>query len=61
MDATARIHHWAGRRGGVAGGGAGATSQERVESKRVNEFENMSDEELRQYIYGFKELDSKQD
>jgi hypothetical protein len=34
---------------------------QRVESKRVDEFENMSDEELRQYIYGFKELDSKQD
>jgi hypothetical protein len=33
----------------------------RVESKRVDEFENMSDEELRQYIYGFKELDGKQD
>jgi len=30
----------------------------RVESKRVDEFENMSDEELRQYIYGKKELDS---
>ena len=28
-----------------------------VESKRVDEFENMSDEELRQYVYG-KELDS---
>jgi hypothetical protein len=33
----------------------------RVESKRVDEFENMSDEELRQYVYGFKELDCKQD
>jgi len=30
---------------------------QRVESKRVDEFENMSDEELRQYIYGKKELD----
>jgi hypothetical protein len=30
----------------------------RVESKRVDEFENMSDEELRQYVYGNKELDS---
>jgi hypothetical protein len=29
-----------------------------VESKRVDEFENMSDEELRQYVYGDKELDS---
>jgi hypothetical protein len=29
-----------------------------VESKRVDEFENMSDEELRQYIYRNKELDS---
>ena len=28
---------------------------QRVESKRVDEFENMSDEELRQYIYGFHE------
>ena len=31
---------------------------QRVESKRVDEFENMSDEELRQYVYGNKELDS---
>ena len=29
---------------------------QRVESKRVDQFENMSDEELRQYIYGNKEL-----
>jgi hypothetical protein len=29
-----------------------------VESKRVDEFANMSDEELRQYVYGTKELDS---
>jgi hypothetical protein len=28
-----------------------------VESKRVDEFANMSDEELRQYVYGKKELD----
>jgi hypothetical protein len=28
------------------------------ESKRVDEFENMSDEELRRYVYGTKELDS---
>jgi hypothetical protein len=28
-----------------------------TESKRVDEFANMSDEELRQYVYG-KELDS---
>ena len=27
-----------------------------VESKRVDQFENMSDEELRQYVYGKKEL-----
>jgi hypothetical protein len=27
-------------------------------SKRVDEFANMSDEELRQYVYGKKELDS---
>ena len=31
---------------------------QRVESKRVDQFENMSDEELRQYVYGNKELDS---
>jgi hypothetical protein len=31
---------------------------QRVESKRVDQFENMSDEELRQYVYGKKELDS---
>jgi hypothetical protein len=35
----------------------GARVRERVESKRVDEFANMSDEELRQYVYG-KELDS---
>jgi hypothetical protein len=29
----------------------------RVENKRVDEFENMTDEELRQYVYGNKELD----
>jgi hypothetical protein len=28
----------------------------RVESKRVDEFANMSDEELRRYVYGTKEL-----
>jgi nitrogen regulatory protein PII-like uncharacterized protein len=31
---------------------------QRVESKRVDKFENMSDEELRRYVYGTKELDS---
>ena len=31
---------------------------QRVESKRVDEFANMSDEELRQYVYGNKESDS---
>ena len=30
----------------------------RVESKRVDAFENMTDEELRQYVYGNKELDA---
>jgi hypothetical protein len=30
----------------------------RVESKRVDEFANMTDEELRQYVYGNKESDS---
>ena len=29
---------------------------QRVENKRVDQFENMSDDELRQYIYGNKEL-----
>ena len=28
------------------------------ESKRVDAFENMTDEELRQYVYGTKELDA---
>ena len=28
-------------------------------SKRVDEFANMSDEELRQYVYGKKELDGR--
>ena len=31
---------------------------QRVKSKRVDEFANMSDEELRQYVYGNKESDS---
>jgi hypothetical protein len=31
---------------------------QRVENKRVDEFANMSDEELRRYVYGTKELDS---
>jgi hypothetical protein len=31
---------------------------QRVESKRVDKFANMSDEELRQYVYGNRELDS---
>ncbi len=31
---------------------------QRVESKRVDEFANMSDEELRQYVYGNKESGS---
>ena len=30
-----------------------------LESKRVDAFENMSDEELRQYVYGKKELDGQ--
>jgi hypothetical protein len=29
-----------------------------LESKRVDQFANMSDEELRQYVYGNQELDS---
>jgi hypothetical protein len=33
-------------------------SHQRVESKRVDKFAQMTDEELRQYIYGDKELDS---
>ena len=41
--------------GRVATGLMGLKIQ-RVESKRVDQFENMSDEELRQYIYGNKEL-----
>jgi predicted house-cleaning NTP pyrophosphatase (Maf/HAM1 superfamily) len=31
---------------------------QRVESKRVDKFANMSDEELRQYVHGNRELDS---
>ena len=31
---------------------------QRVESKNVDRFDSMSDEELRQYVYGNKELDS---
>jgi hypothetical protein len=30
----------------------------RLESKRVDEFANMSDEELREFVYGNKEFDS---
>ena len=30
----------------------------KLESKRVDEFANMSDEELKQYVYGKKELHS---
>ena len=37
--------------------GEGRCRLGRVESKRVDEFANMSDEELRQYVYGKKELD----
>jgi hypothetical protein len=29
----------------------------RVENKNVDRFDSMSDEELRQYVYGKKELD----
>ena len=35
--------------------GVATTCVVAVESKRVDEFENMSDEELRQYVYGNKE------
>jgi hypothetical protein len=31
----------------------------RVESKRVDEFAKMSDEELERYVYGNKELDRR--
>ena len=31
---------------------------QRVESKRVDAFENMTDDELRQYVYGNKELEN---
>ena len=34
------------------------STRSRVESKRVDEFANISDEELRQYVYGTKELDA---
>jgi hypothetical protein len=37
---------------------AGVALEPVVESKRVDAFENMSDEELRQYVYGNKELDA---
>ena len=35
--------------------GEGRVALVTVESKRVDEFANMSDEELRQYVYGNKE------
>ena len=41
-----------------AGCRLGTAPVHRVESKRVDAFENMTDEELRQYVYGKKELDS---
>ena len=42
----------------LVGEGRVALVELRVESKRVDQFENMSDEELRQYVYGKKELDA---
>ena len=35
-----------------------AVAKTRAQSRRVDQFENMSDEELRQYVYVNKELDS---
>ena len=49
--------YWYGRDRGCLWAKAGCrlgTLGERVESKRVDEFANMSDEELRQYVYGAK-------
>ena len=45
----------------LIGRGTGGLCYYMAKSKRVDEFENMSDEELRQYIYESKELDSRQD
>ena len=42
----------------LVGEGRVALDRSGVESKRVDAFENMTDEELRQYVYGKKELDS---
>ena len=53
------VGYWYRRGRGVPVGEGRASFRDvtRVESKRVDEFANMSDEELRQYVYG-KELDS---
>ena len=41
----------------LVGEGRGSFRDVSVESKRVDEFANMSTEELRQYVYGNKESD----
>ena len=48
--------YWIGEAGGACGRrpGRDCVKIQRVESKRVDAFENMSDEELRQYVYGAK-------
>jgi hypothetical protein len=43
-------------RGGISFDGE--VNSATLESKRVDEFANMSDEELERYVYGSKELDS---
>ena len=48
----------AGKRRGLGTGRVAGGSARRVENKRVDEFENMSDEELRQYVYRNMKLDS---
>ena len=45
------------RRRPCVGEGPVSFRDSRVLSKRVDEFANMSDEELRQYVYGNKESD----
>jgi hypothetical protein len=45
-------------RGVLVGEGRVSHLRPCVESKRVDEFANMSDDELRQYVYGNQELAS---
>jgi hypothetical protein len=58
LSASRDTAYWYRRGRGACGQGRFPLRDVRsVESKRVDEFANMSDEELRQYVYGNKESD----